>query len=68
MRALIEELKTKIYALMEANKREKISLGSKKNDIGEEIVRLKKNIDMQLGIGGNSKHSEEFLRIYKGTN
>lgn len=50
-----------------ANYREIITLGNKKSDIGEEIVRLKKNIDMQLGIQGTSKHSEEFLKIYQGT-
>lgn len=31
-------------------------------------MRLKKNIDLQLGLQGSSKHSEEFLKIYKGTN
>ena len=43
-------------------------MGVKKSDIGEEIVRLKKNIDAQLGFKGESKHSEEFLKVYKGTN
>jgi hypothetical protein len=44
--------------MIDASKREKITLGARKNDVGEEIVRLKKNIDAQLGLEGNSKHSE----------
>lgn len=36
--------------MIEAGRREKITLGTKKDDIGEEIVRLKKNIDLQLGV------------------
>lgn len=54
--------------MMVCQKREKISLGIRKPDIGEEIVRLKKNIDTQLGLNGESRHSEEFLRLYRGTN
>ena len=32
-------------------------MGVRKSDIGEEIVRLKDNIDLQLGLEGKSKHS-----------
>lgn len=38
---------------MEANRQEKITLGVPRKNIGEEIVRLKKNIDMQLGLPVN---------------
>ena len=63
----ISELEAELQKLRLANCREVITLGSKKNDIGEEIVRLKKNIDVQLGLQGNSKHSEEFLKVYQST-
>jgi hypothetical protein len=62
------ELESRIRGMMEAGRREKISLGVRRSDIGEEIVRLKKNIDLQLGVEGTSQHSEEFLKIYRGTN
>lgn len=29
---------------------------------------MKKNIDVQLGLTGNSLHSEQFLKAYRGTN
>lgn len=45
-----------------------MTLGARRNDVGEEIVRLKKNIDVQLGLTGNSLHSEQFLKAYRGTN
>jgi len=35
---------------MAASRQERITLGIPKKNIGEEIVRLKKNIDMQLGL------------------
>jgi hypothetical protein len=57
MKERIQELEAQIRTMMEANKREKITLGVKKSDVGEEIVRLKKNIDLQLGLEGDSKHS-----------
>ena len=46
---------------------ENISLGIPKKDIGEEIVRLKKNIDLQLGLDCNSKSTQSFLKSYKDT-
>ena len=35
---------------MNANRQERISLGVRKENLGEEIVRLKQNIDLQLGL------------------
>ena len=64
----IDELKSKLQALLDAQKREKITLGTRRTDVGEEIVRLKRNIDAQLGLSGESKHSEEFLKAYRCTN
>lgn len=68
LRAKIMELERRVQELIDASKRDLVHLGIRKSDIGEEIVRLKKNIDLQLGLAGESKHSEEFLKIYKGTN
>lgn len=53
---------------MEASRQEKISLGVRKKDIGEEIVRLKKNIDLQLGLPLNENSTKAFLDAYQDTN
>lgn len=37
-----------------ASKQEKIYLGVRKDNLGEEIVRLKQNIDLQLGLDLNT--------------
>lgn len=52
---------------MEANRKEKITLGVKRENIGEEIVRLKKNIDLQLGLPQNDESTKSFLQVYKDT-
>ena len=53
--------------MLAANRQEKIMLGVRKSNLGEEIVRLKKNIDVQLGIDTNGKSADEFLKAYKQT-
>ena len=53
LKAHIEELERKLRELIESQKQEKVTLGVKRKDIGEEIVRLKKNIDLQLGLPVN---------------
>ena len=65
MKTEYDELKQKIAALeaeiqryKNAQQRDIVTLGTRRSDIGEEIVRLKKNIDMQLGLQGTSKHSD----------
>ena len=64
----IEELQQKIKELLDANKQERIHLGVKKKDIGEEIVRLKKNIDLQLGLPLNESSTKAFMDAYQDTN
>jgi hypothetical protein len=54
--------------LLQTQKQETISLGVKKKDIGEEIVRLKKNIDLQLGLPVNEASTKAFLEAYQDTN
>ena len=68
LRDRIAQLQLRIKELIEANQRDIVKLGIRRSDVGQEIVRLKKNIDLQLGLEGESRHSEEFLKIYKGTN
>ena len=50
LKGYIDELEAKLNDIMAANRQERITLGVPKKNIGEEIVRLKKNIDLQLGL------------------
>jgi hypothetical protein len=54
--------------MLAANRQEKITLGVKREHIGEEIVRLKKNIDMQLGLNINDASTKSFLQAYNQAN
>jgi hypothetical protein len=54
--------------MLASNRQEKITLGVKRENIGEEIVRLKKNIDMQLGLGTNDSSTKSFLQAYNQAN
>ena len=48
--------------------KEVMTLGGRAKNIGEEIVRLKKNIDMQLGLEVGDKVAKSFLEKYNKTN
>jgi hypothetical protein len=54
--------------MLAANRQETITLGVKREHIGEEIVRLKKNIDMQLGLNINDASTKSFLQAYNQAN
>lgn len=68
LKSYIEDLEKKIKEMLAASRQERITLGVKREDLGEEIVRLKKNIDLQLGLAGSEETTKSFLSAYHQAN
>ena len=68
LKTYIEELERKVRELLRAAQQEKVTLGVRRDNLGEEIVRLKKNIDLQLGLPVDETNTRAFLDVYKDTN